>query len=53
LPLEQALRLTADWYRRWNEGEDARDITLGQIELYAQLSKDNRDHAASQCAAAH
>ncbi|HVC90955.1 MAG TPA: CDP-glucose 4,6-dehydratase [Acidobacteriaceae bacterium] len=53
LTLKQALRLTADWYRRWNAGEDARDMTLGQIKQYILLSKDNRERAASTFAAAH
>jgi CDP-glucose 4,6-dehydratase len=53
LPLKQALRLTADWYCRWNAGEDARSIAIGQTEQYVQLSKDNREHAASAYAAAH
>ncbi|MGH9606797.1 MAG: CDP-glucose 4,6-dehydratase [Terracidiphilus sp.] len=37
LPLKQALQLTADWYRRWNSGEDARTLTLEQIGFYRQL----------------
>ena len=53
LPLKLALRLTADWYRRWNAGEDARSIAIGQIDQYVQLSKDNREYAASAYAAAH
>jgi CDP-glucose 4,6-dehydratase len=51
LPLKEALRLTADWYRRWNAGEDPRGITLGQIKQYVQLSKDNCERAHSPCPA--
>jgi CDP-glucose 4,6-dehydratase len=32
--LEEAVRLTVDWYRRFAAGEDARDLTLGQIAAY-------------------
>lgn len=38
LPLKQALQLTADWYRRWNSGEDVRVLTLDQIRYYQQLA---------------
>ena len=51
LPLKNALRLTAEWYRRRNEGENARDITSEQIERYTQLSKDNQERTA--CAPTH
>ena len=47
LPLKQALRLTADWYRRWNEGEDARGLAIEQIKRYFELSKENRERIAS------
>jgi CDP-glucose 4,6-dehydratase len=33
--LEQALERTVDWYRRWSQGEDARDLTLAQLEELA------------------
>jgi CDP-glucose 4,6-dehydratase len=46
LSLKQSLRLTADWYRRWNAGENARDISNEQIEQYVQLSKDNQHRAS-------
>lgn len=39
LPLEQALRLTADWYRRRNAGEDPRAITMEQIERFMRMPK--------------
>jgi CDP-glucose 4,6-dehydratase len=47
LPLEQALRLTADWYRRRNAGEDPRATTIEQIEQFMQSSKENGERAAS------
>ena len=37
LPLKQALQLTADWYHRWNSGEDVRALTIGQIGHYRQI----------------
>lgn len=43
LRLKQALLLTADWYRRWNAGEDARAITNEQIEKFVRISKENVD----------
>jgi CDP-glucose 4,6-dehydratase len=46
IPLKQALRLTVDWYRRWSAGEDAREITIEQIELYARLANENYKGAA-------
>ena len=47
LPLEQALRLTADWYRRRNAGEEPRAITIEQIEQFMRTSKENGERAAS------
>ena len=35
-PIEESVRLTAEWYQRaWN-GEDARAVTLSQLKLFAQ-----------------
>jgi len=33
-PLERGVAATADWYRRVREGEDARAVTLEQIEAF-------------------
>ena len=38
LSLEDALELTASWYRRFLRGEDARELTLAQISHYEQLT---------------
>lgn len=35
---EQALDWTASWYSRWNNGEDARKLTMNQIEEFETLS---------------
>ena len=40
LALEDALRLTADWYRRRERGEDPRSVTLEQIEAFTRLLPD-------------
>ena len=37
LPLDRALDWTVDWYRRQNDGADARGLTLEQIERYEEL----------------
>ena len=34
----QALEWTLDWYRRFDAGEDARALTVGQIERYEELA---------------
>ena len=39
IPLEEALRLTADWYRAWNEGADMREYSERQIKQYIELSE--------------
>jgi CDP-glucose 4,6-dehydratase len=36
LPLKDAVRITAEWYHRYHAGEDARGLSLGQIEQYEQ-----------------
>ena len=37
-PIDKSVRLTAEWYQRvWN-GEDARVVTLSQLELYSQTA---------------
>lgn len=41
LTLQEALRLTADWYRRRSNGEDPRSVTLEQIEHFTQLLQDS------------
>jgi CDP-glucose 4,6-dehydratase len=41
IPLKQALQITADWYRRWSSGEDARKVTMEQIEHYGRLADDH------------
>ena len=33
-PLEHGVAATAEWYRRVRDGEDARAVTLGQIEAF-------------------
>ena len=38
LPLEKALEWTVDWYKRQASGEDARALTLAQIERYMALA---------------
>ncbi len=45
LPLSLALQFTADWYRRWSAGEDARTLTMEQIEFYATIAKDSHAKA--------
>lgn len=40
LTLKEALRLTADWYRRRNKGEDPHSITHEQIGHFIQLLQD-------------
>jgi CDP-glucose 4,6-dehydratase len=35
--LEEGLRFTADWYRRRDEGEDPREITIEQIAAFTQV----------------
>jgi CDP-glucose 4,6-dehydratase len=37
LPLRDALKLTADWYKAWRHGEDMRKFTQQQIMAYQQL----------------
>jgi CDP-glucose 4,6-dehydratase len=37
LHLEEALRLTADWYHAWNAGTDMTSLTSSQIEQYVQI----------------
>jgi CDP-glucose 4,6-dehydratase len=39
LSLDQALLWTVEWYRRQHAGEDARTLTLSQIEAYTELSE--------------
>ncbi len=41
LPLKEALRLTADWYRRQSYGENPRSITIEQIGQFTQRLKDS------------
>jgi len=41
LSLTEALRLTADWYRRRNNGQDARSITIEQIKHFIQLLQES------------
>jgi len=36
LPLKDAVRITAEWYHRYYAGEDARGLSLSQIEQYGQ-----------------
>ncbi|HET7669514.1 MAG TPA: CDP-glucose 4,6-dehydratase [Burkholderiales bacterium] len=38
LSLDKALEWTVDWYRRQARGEDARALTLGQIERYTAMA---------------
>ena len=37
LPLQQAVQLTTEWYRRWYAGESARDVSIEQIGHYVEL----------------
>jgi CDP-glucose 4,6-dehydratase len=37
LGVRETMAWTVDWYRRFAKGEDARDLTLEQIERYASL----------------
>jgi CDP-glucose 4,6-dehydratase len=37
LPLEEALQWTAEWYRRHDQGEDARALTAAQIAAFQEL----------------
>ena len=37
--IDEGLRAVVDWYRRWHAGDDARELTLGQI----------RSHRAGAC----
>lgn len=37
LDLDNALKLTADWYRDFGRGADLRDVTRNQIEFYESL----------------
>lgn len=37
LPLERALEWCAEWYRRWNRGDDLGRLTRSQIDRYEQL----------------
>jgi CDP-glucose 4,6-dehydratase len=37
MPLDRALRLTSEWYRRRDAGDDPREITLEQISMFTQL----------------
>ena len=41
LSLTEALRLTADWYRRRNNGEDSRSITIEQTGHFTRLMQDS------------
>jgi CDP-glucose 4,6-dehydratase len=41
LPLEEGLRWTVDWYRRFEAGEDAARLTLEQIERFEALGRDD------------
>jgi CDP-glucose 4,6-dehydratase len=38
LNLEQALEVTLEWYRNWNQGTEMRSYTLAQIEAYSSRS---------------
>ncbi|VBB05525.1 gdp-mannose 4 6 dehydratase [Lucifera butyrica] len=40
LSMQDTIRMTVDWYRRFYHGEDPRIITLSQIEKYESLSKE-------------
>lgn len=42
---ERALDLTAEWYRAWAAGEDAREASLAQIALYAARLRGPADMA--------
>ncbi|HEX4021799.1 MAG TPA: CDP-glucose 4,6-dehydratase [Acidobacteriaceae bacterium] len=42
LHLEDALKLTADWYRAWNAGTEMRSFTCSQIEQYQRIACVNR-----------
>jgi CDP-glucose 4,6-dehydratase len=45
LPLDEALRWTAEWYQAVRRGESARDCTLAQIHRYEQLRAHQPRHA--------
>ena len=39
LSLEEGLRWTVDWYRRFGAGEDAAALTLDQIERFEAMEQ--------------
>ena len=39
LSLEEGLRWTVEWYRRFGTGEDAAALTLDQIERFEAMEK--------------
>jgi CDP-glucose 4,6-dehydratase len=45
LPLDEALRWTAEWYQAVRRGENARDCTLAQIHRYEQRRAHQPRHA--------
>lgn len=45
MSIEQALRLTGDWYRRRHDGAEARSITLEQIATFAELLPSNANYS--------
>lgn len=47
LSIDQALELTVDWYRRWQAGESASDLTESQLEQYRTLTGFNPTMAAA------
>lgn len=50
MPLQHALRITAEWYRRWSAGEDARGLSIEQIEQYVELSEIVSRQSMRRCA---
>ncbi len=43
LDMKETLAMTVEWYKRFYDGEDPRELTLAQIAKYQTLGKENRD----------